>query len=259
MSELFPSKSRLARRPKQSDGASRPRRKVPTRPWRDLLPIRRTTLGVPYTDPERAERLRVALVGMHMDRQAELLMDRVMAFLAEDKMALRIYELRDVSPPRVPGRTDISPIRQQAVRNAFARGECRGRHYHKLPFTVRVHKKLHRGAVLQHGVCMLDNGRGLDLGLVSGGTYRAKPMDWAAIEDRGMVSATKRGAPRGCALVVGNSDAKTTWAHLSSMGAVAVYPTDSNLLYVLKMLPEHIFPTPFDLASLRRRAGSEGL
>lgn len=244
MEDLFPIK------PPGTPKARR-RRQGSTRRWRDLLPMRKTTLGVPYTDDERAERMRVALVGVHMDKQAGHFMDLLTRYLAEGRMSMRVIALREVAPERVQGAAHLSCRGQQQVRATVARGEDRGYHAY-LPFKVRMHKELPSGA-LAHGCLLLDD-RGFDLALVPGGTHRATAAEWPVVEDRSWIP----GAPqRGCVLVVGDSDARSSWSHLAERGALAVWPTGSKLMYVFKLLPGQHFPTPFDLAELRRRAAGE--
>jgi len=239
MDDIFPTKN-----------TPTPKRKrklvAPTPSWRKQLPWGVTKRNKYAPDTQRTEDMVAGLTGLPADagREHDLFVSTFTNALEDGVLALRVFELQGIAPKRMEGELRLSTRAKQRVRNAIRKGETRGT---KLQFGATVFLEPN-AEPLQDGVLVLR--AGFDLALVPDGTHRASLDQWPEIEVSKLSDATERGCP----LVVNDCDARSSWRHLSETGALAVYGSDSSLLWVFKVVPGEHFPSPFTLTELRRRA-----
>lgn len=203
------------------------------RSWRDVLPWREGQLGQLHTDPFEIEQFVIAMCGESWSKAGGLLKDAIATELAEGGACLRTFELPEEAPCRVEGSDRLSCRAAQIVRRTLRRA-CNLSN--ALPFTACIPKAPY-GPPLAHGYVRMT--RGIRMSSPARRSRSVPLEDWTPVP-----------------IVVGPSDAETTWSHLRERGAIAVW--SERKLWLLRALRP--FPTPFSLwnaqALAAGRAGS---
>jgi len=206
--------------PKRSD--VKPKRRVRTprsRSWTDFLPWTTTARGVSYSDPARTEAMLSALLGEgEWDALASRLAERVADELNCGRLCVRAFPMREEAPARFPdGRVEA----RRAQRARIVLRTYRRRLW-QTTVSERAREPFHHGAVTFSRAFML---------AWPGGTRKAKWDPATSVP-----------------LVLGPSDARASWTHLCSPGALVVWR--EKLLYVWRQV-EGDFPSVFEDLRLR--------
>ena len=188
--------------------------------WADRQPWREGKLGQLHTDPFEVERFIIAMCGESWSRAGDLLKEAIANELAEGRAALRVFELSTDAPCRVQDSHRLSCRSAQIARRALRR-HAPGTG--ALPFQACIPKDPY-GPTLSHGALRFS--RGIRMSSPSRKQLSVPLSDWSPVP-----------------LVIGPSDAETTWNHLRDRGAIAVW--NEKQLWLLRAIES--FPTPFSL------------